>query len=488
MTQMAKINLCAVLAAITVPAFASSECGAGSQYELRYIGDHKFEVTASYDASIDQLDLIDVPNATGDGSSSDFVSNVIEIAAGAETPLDYVGDGTWRRVNEPDNNRVAVRYIVSAAHENYDWHNGKEEVAYRFDEAYYFVGSRIFLASYGDLRNCPATVSFNLPADWAVAAPWPQVSEFNFETSDIDQLAFNGFAVGPNMNQFRAPFGDDGEVTIVYEDALTDTAREASNDLKKVVGRFTDIFDGVAKGDFYIFLTSDSGNDGGAFRNSFAQRFKLPVRPSDGIVWRSGFAHETLHLWIGHTIRPADGDIEWFKEGFTDYVTSKALYAEGIYDETDYLRKIENMIGRYILALVAGGPKPLVEAGHQKNANRMLVYGGGALVALVLDAEMAAEFGAGSFENMLAAIFAGSDEPYTQARLMSAMDAHSNGRATEILAAIDAGLDPFTLSDRLSPHGLNLAVFAPEEMYVSFDGKTCERRVSHCPPKFLTMR
>ena len=129
----------------------------------------------------------------------------------------------------------------------------------------------------------------------------------------------------------------------------------------------------------------------------------------------------------------------------------------------------------------------LVEAGHNKNHNRMMVYGGGAVVALLLDAEMASQNGPGTFETMLADVFAQSDQPYTQARLMSVLDQHSNGRASQILADIDQGLNPFVMADRLEASGIILSVFTPEEMYVSFTGKGCNKPDAPCPPAHLRL-
>ncbi len=455
-------------------------------YTVRYVDDGKFDVTARFSQSSGAFDVFDAENAAGDGSTSDFIKNVVLVTEGGDQPLAYRGQGTWALEAGAASTPTTIRYTVEARHETYEWRNGKEEIAYRFDDAFYFVGAQFFVLNF-DLFNCAPEISFELPVDWDVAAPWPRISPSTYRPENGDLMMFNGFAMGPNLQTLDATFGESGEVKFIFDKSLAPVARQAATDMNDVVKRYTEIFGGVADGDFMIFMTTDQGNDGGAFRNSFAQRFKAPVRESDGIVWRTTFAHETLHLWMGHTIRPADGDIEWFKEGFTDYITSKALYADGVYNTSDYSKKIENIIGRYMISLAFGGPKPLVEASNDKGANRLTVYGGGALMALILDAEMTAELGEGAFERMLADVFAGSGERYTQARLMATLDRNSNGRASKILAEIDAGLNPFVLSDRLNPHGLELSVFTPEEMYVSFNGAGCKSRKEPCPPAFLRL-
>ncbi len=480
-------GIAASLFIATPQTYAQDSCtDDAAQYTVRYVEEGVFEITARFRQSSGVFEVFDVENANRDGSSSDFITNVMHVKPGGTEPVAYLGEGTWRLDAHTPSAPATIRYTLEARHETYAWRNGKEEIAYRFDDAYYFVGARIFLLDL-DLIGCAPEISFVLPANWEAAAPWPSTSPSSFRPANGELMMSNGFAIGPTLQTLDATFGDSGKVKFVYEKSLAPVARQAAADMDRIVKRYTKIFNGSANGDFMIFMTTDQGNDGGAFRNSFAQRFKAPVRDSDGIIWRTTFAHETLHLWMGHTIRPSDGDIEWFKEGFTDYITSKTMFAEGVYSTADYSKKIENIIGRYMIGLAFGGPKSLVEASNNKSANRLTVYGGGALMALLLDAEMTTDIGDGAFERMLADVFAGSAEPYPQARLMAALDRNSNGRASAILAEIDAGLDPFALADRLDPHGLELSVFTPEEMYVTFTGTGCKARKQPCPPAFLRL-
>ena len=456
------------------------------QFDISFAKSGVFKVEGRFGESSGQFDIFDQLNVDQTGAAADFIQNAVEVTPYGDVPLTYEGDGIWKTASGEQKTPVTIRYDLVPGHSAYEWKNGKEEVAYRFDEAYYFVGMRTFLANHA-LASCSPAITFNLPDGWSVAAPWPTIDGRTFRPADLERAYSNGFALGQNLLTFQSTFGDQGDVTFVYAKSVADVAKLAANDMNRLADRYTDIFNGAAGSQFMIFMTDDTGNDGGAFRDSFSMRFKTPVREADGIVWRFGLAHETLHLWMGHTIRPADGDIEWFKEGFTDYITTKALYAEGVIDANNYERKLEALIGRYVIALVSGGPMSLVEAGHNKNHNRMMVYGGGAVVALLLDAEMASQNGPGTFETMLADVFAQSDQPYTQARLMSVLDQHSNGRASQILADIDQGLNPFVMADRLEASGIILSVFTPEEMYVSFTGKGCNKPDAPCPPAHLRL-
>ena len=49
------------------------------------------------------------------------------------------------------------------------------------------------------------------------------------------------------------------------------------------------------------------------------------------------FAHEFFHLWNGKSFSPNAEDTEWFKEGFSNYYTLKALHHIGYLNDESYL-------------------------------------------------------------------------------------------------------------------------------------------------------
>ncbi|RTY95357.1 hypothetical protein [Flavobacterium sp. GT3R68] len=51
------------------------------------------------------------------------------------------------------------------------------------------------------------------------------------------------------------------------------------------------------------------------------------------------YAHEIIHLWNGHTLIPKEQQ-EWFKEGFTDYLTNILLTQNKLIDECTFLNDI----------------------------------------------------------------------------------------------------------------------------------------------------
>lgn len=102
------------------------------------------------------------------------------------------------------------------------------------------------------------------------------------------------------------------------------------------------------------------------------------------MISRFVFAHEFFHLWNGKSFLPEDQETEWFKEGFTNYYTLKALYNVGYLDEAAYYGVLNNLFyQRY--STDDGLGKLSMTKGEEKHAHWGLIYGGGLFVALAQD-------------------------------------------------------------------------------------------------------
>lgn len=456
-----------------------------AHYTLSPAGPNRFSVEMTVAGDTDQLDIVSRSDASNVVQTDDFIMNVRQVLdGGAEQPLDYKGVGTWVLSGNTNDDDLIVRYEIDANHDRYAWRNGKEEIAYNFDGSSFFTGWTVLLADYAR-QSCASVVTFDVPDDWVVAAPWLQLEDNKYQIKNIQHLQKNGFALGPSMQTFQVTAGQ-SSLVIVYEQAVEEIARRAVADADALFTYYQDVYGGPAGGSYHVFMVSDEGTDGGAFEASFAQRFSVPSNKADEKVWQHGFAHEIGHLWNGIAMKPAvSRNSEWFKEGVTDYMTIKAQYATGAIDVSRLEEKIATIIRRYYVALSSKGPRSLVTAGAQKQDNRMLIYGGGAVFALLLDGEMRKAKGQGAFERLLATLYANRQTPYTQKQLMAIIDEASDGQASAILAALDTGLMPDVLKQRLAEMKLGLGVFAPEELYITFDVKNCDRVDGVCLPVFM---
>jgi len=241
---------------------------------------------------------------------------------------------------------------------------------------------------------------------------------------------------------------------------------------------FNDYF-GNTPADRYVVVAFQGPHmDGGAFRQSFTLTLGAPVRQTDAIVWSHGLAHEMIHLWLGNSVRGSNpDDTYWFTEGFTDYLAIKLGYRAGLFDEAMLQQRLANVIRRVRLAAKLSPGVGLVEAGAHKNDNWELVYGGGAMVALLIDAEDPAGFTAAMRD-----LVAHADRPYSQAGLLARMDSVTGGAATRAFSAVNTGLDFGTLVERFGEAGLEVTGFSADEVYVRFAG---DCSTATCVPAFL---
>jgi len=103
-------------------------------------------------------------------------------------------------------------------------------------------------------------------------------------------------------------------------------------------------------------------------------------------------AHELFHYWNGNFFLVGEDpeSLYWFTEGFTEYYASLSLLRTGMIDEELYLKKLERYISRYIVAksMWPVESTSFVNAGKEKHKNWLLLYGGGATIALILDFEI----------------------------------------------------------------------------------------------------
>ena len=393
--------------------------------------------------------------------------------------MEYIGEGAWKPADESGVSRVV--YEVWADHDDVDWGiggPGKDEVATRFDNSYFFAGHAIFLIDF-DAPACPVTVRFDVPEDWHITSPW-KLDGRTITAANPWNLAQNAFVIGP-AEPVRAELPGLTVDMLASSDAKV-ISDDVSELLKIVPQTYIEYFGSSPEDKYSVFLFTDTMSDGGAFQNSFAMRIATPISPADRITWSHTLGHEIMHLWIGAgAIHGADPDeIYWFTEGFTDYLTIKLMYQAGLMDEAMLKQRIANILRRYEIAKRRSPGISLADAGTNKGENWELVYGGGSLVALVLDATVSAE-SPDAFRDMMRDLYDGSETAYTLTSLLERMNQATGGQASEIVRWVDSQPQASEIRERLLPLGVDMTTFRFDEAYVEFT--PCKEE--SCVPGFL---
>lgn len=332
------------------------------------------------------------------------------------------------------------------------------------------------------MPRCSVTVEFDLPDGWQVTAPSPREGD-RFVLEDSWDLGQNVFAMGAD----EAVVSEAGGLTLTWlmDSRLAGMRPAVTESLAVPPDVYTDFW-GEAQGEAYnIFFLSDYVSDGGAFYDSFSLRIATPLSEADTISWSHTLGHEVMHLWnhLGRAEGANVPELEWVNEGFTDYLTVKLMSQAGFLSPEMAEQRIANILRRYNISGALQPGVTLEASGRDKGSNWHIIYGGGGLAALLLDAEMSRE-DPEAFGRALRTLRAEQGAGYSYESFLARFDELSGGRASEIVTFVDSRPGNSAIIARLRDAGLDVSMFSNDEVYVRFAG--CE--TGRCAPDFLAAR
>lgn len=350
------------------------------------------EVDARYQLHGKTLALFNVMGAVDlPAGQTAFIKDLtVEDQHGKALAVTTTADGDWI-LQQGGDQPVRVRYKVQTGHGAYQWPAGVEEIAYKTTEGLFFTGYALFVVP-ADKMDTNIQVELDLPKGWLAHTPWLKTADNKFSAATRRELLANAMFFGTARHeQIRHEQIRHGDYTLdlVLGAPYAKDSAQFTTLLQGMLQQASSMFDSTPDRKQYLIIVNEGFADGGAFEGSFSQLIKGPATDANRVVWGNVMAHELLHFWNGLSMVPASNDEEWFKEGFTDYLTAVLLHRAGAFDEVWLLKRFETMysrhaIGRYYQRSQAS----FQQAGHDKQPLRTLVYGGGALVAMAIEAEM----------------------------------------------------------------------------------------------------
>jgi len=376
-------------------------------------------------------------------------------------------DGDW--VLPVGDQQVRVRYKVQTGHGAYQWPAGVEEIAYKTEEGLFFTGYALFVVP-ADKMDPNIKVQFELPKGWQAYTPWPKAADQSFSASTRRELLSNAMFFGSAQHQ-QIKHGDYTLDLVLGAPYAKDSPRFTSL-LQAMLQQSSAMFGSTPNRKQYLIIVNEGFADGGAFEGSFSQLIKGPATDANRVVWGNVMAHELLHFWNGLSMVPASVDDEWFKEGFTDYLTAVLLHRAGEFDQAWLLKRFETMYSRHAIGrYYQRSPASFQQAGHDKQPLRTLVYGGGALVAMALEAEMRdATQGEKGVPDLMRSMFsefgktpAGAPpKGYTSADIIRHVKLVSGVDLTEFFRRYVSGNEYLDITPYLARLGLTLTHFIEE--------------------------
>ena len=283
---------------------------------------------------------------------------------------------------DTSNAKISIHYEIEMLHDQYNWPFGVEEISYRTSEGFMIIGRYLFIVSEWDDKNC--SVSFNLPGSWQISSPWNTSTPGRYEGLSGLELRDNVLFIG-NHQEEKVVIGDT-ELKLVLGPSLQEDKSKILEYLEPNMKAIGSLFGSAPRGS-YLVVIQEGEVAGGAFNQSYSMMIEKPVNTASSALWGHGMIHETFHLWNGRGLVPSE-QMEWFKEGLTEYMSIRIQAATGSQPRKIIEKKIETAYRRYFLSTMMGPPISLQEAGNNKNQNRMKIYGLGTFIALVLDVEI----------------------------------------------------------------------------------------------------
>jgi predicted metalloprotease with PDZ domain len=299
---------------------------------------------------------------------------------------------------------VKLKYQVLIDHDKIDWNVSSAFArGYILDDAVFFVGRILFITPTRFQE--PVEIEYSLPNGWDVAScltALPGKSHM-FLADSRGKLLNNGNLLG-KLTKAKINVGS-LQVEIAGPASMHESIALFHDAMESVVNTYQSQMGGAPSGKLEIIaaLSYAHASGGEAFPNSISMMFNMVPNASNKSYWGYMLAHEIYHLWNGHSIRPANqSEVEWFVEGFTQYMSRRTAYRTGFMSEGDFNFEMTRAIESYTLL---AGSISFKDAGRDKGGNFRLIYDGGMVIAYRLDSELKKVTGNKGLEDFMRAMF-----------------------------------------------------------------------------------
>ncbi len=240
----------------------------------------------------------------------------------------------------------------------------------------------------GVWRQSAAIWFSGLPSSWRVASVEPR-SGTGWEVEDTHSAVF---VIGP-LRSRRTHIGPRSVTVAIHgrwpvpDERLFDSVERLAGSLHRIAG------DGWNSGDHLIGIgrvpVAVRGlTTGGQVIGSAGLIYLAGDARSEAAIaaWLRTASHELMHWYIPTGFRFGSQTPSWFAEGFTDYMSLKALLAGGLVQPQEFLDEVGSRLQRYRSNPLYGQRSlPEAQADFWEDDAYRFIYDGGASAAFLLD-------------------------------------------------------------------------------------------------------
>ena len=356
-----------------------------NKYSLKFgsLNDRSITVEASIYVEGDEIEMMSRPirfipdiNSWWDiitvEKLEDIKGNVIKIlkTSGNKAILD-------RRIT----GILKINYTVDISYVDRNYPNLNTAIGKSFKEGLFIVGKPLFIFGNWKLNTI---VKIEKPQGVKITVPWKK-GRNNYKAVSLRELILSNVIVSTNsigvvdfsvgkLSYSLATFGLDKESVAMVKQIANDISKYYVNTfpLNKEI-RYVQLVYGVP------------GRNGGgeAYPNSSASAISSNNMKTS-FFWKITVFHELFHMWNSHMIKGVAGNetMEWFQEGFTDYMTEMALLKNNHID-AQILAKYQKNSLKPLQQRFENNPNKITikNSGSNKGQNYVIVYRGGWFIA-----------------------------------------------------------------------------------------------------------
>jgi predicted metalloprotease with PDZ domain len=209
-----------------------------------------------------------------------------------------------------------------------------------------------------------------------------------------------------------------------------------------------------------VVLNPSVQTDGEVIGNNISILLEEGGDDMSQMIARFIFAHEFFHLWNGKSFTPENEDCEWFKEGFTNYYTLKALYHIGFLNQESFLGVLNSFFYQRYDKDPGLGSISMTQ-GDQKHDHWGLIYSGGFFAAISQDMIIrSATDNNKSIDDVMRILFVkygGTDHTYTLTELEKLFSEASGEDQSEFFKSFIKGNSRIPLANYLNMAGFTAA-------------------------------
>lgn len=391
-----------------------------------------------------------------------FVHNldVIDMQGNA-IQVENLNGAKWK-IHAAVNQRIILTYDVYLEHDSYSWNGGIDGVAYNTELGIFYTGRTLFIMNGEHSKQLK--VRFDLPTGWIATTPWTKNDKKDriFDVYNFSDLTNSMIFMGIHK-EISLKREDFELIFALGTEDIIDQETEFKILAEKVLDYYIELMGGVPNPGpdnplkkSVVVISSSTITDGEALGNNISILIEKNADPFSKKLSKFIFAHEFFHLWNGKSFRPSNDDTEWFKEGFSNYYTLKALNQIGFLDEESYLdilntlfyQRYKNDEGFGLLSLTNG---------DAKHDHWGLIYAGGMFAGISQDIIIRNATGnKKSIDDLMKYLYykyGGTDERYSLEELRILMTELSGLDQTEFFNSYITGKEKIPIDLYLSKAG-----------------------------------